>query len=74
MRIEVRTVRTPGREPMFGWIEELVETAEQAVRLRNDPRIAWFRVHAVNHEKHPQPRRLRPHLVVPRGVSDRCGS
>lgn len=84
--IEVRTVRSPDREPAFVWIEELVEAAEQsasapvypllkraderhvtmqaydnpvfvedmvrnvAVRLRSDPRVAWFRVHAVNHE------------------------
>jgi GTP cyclohydrolase I len=84
--IEVRTVRSPDREPAFVWIEELVEAAELsasspvypllkraderhvtmqaydnpvfvedmvrnvAVRLRSDPRVAWFRVHAVNHE------------------------
>jgi GTP cyclohydrolase I len=84
--VEVRTVRSPGREPAFVWIEELVEAAERsasapvypllkraderhvtmqaydnpvfvedmvrsvAVRLRSDPRVAWFRVHAVNHE------------------------
>jgi GTP cyclohydrolase I len=84
--IEVRTVRLPGQEPAFVWIEELVEVAERsasapvypllkraderrvtmqaydnpvfvedlvrgvAVCLRADPRVAWFRVRAVNHE------------------------
>jgi GTP cyclohydrolase I len=84
--IEVRTVRPPGQELGFIWIEELVEVAERsasapvypllkraderhvtmqaydnpvfvedmvrnvAVQLRADPRVAWFRVHAVNHE------------------------
>jgi GTP cyclohydrolase I len=86
LTLEVRTVRAPGPDQAFVWIEELVEVAERAasapvypllkrederhvtmqaydnpvfvedmvrnvaVQLRTDPRVAWFRVHAVNHE------------------------